>query len=65
MGFMSNIDEDYTAVEHAYSHVTEWTRLEAVIQISLSKFGVHRNTNLNFSLILFNFMFQKLLLLEC
>lgn len=58
-----DIDDDYTAVEHAYSLVAEWTRLAAVIQISLSKCGAHRNTNLNFSLILFNCMFQKLLVL--
>jgi len=59
-----NTDEDYTAVEHAYSLVAEWIRLEAVIHISLSKCRVHRNTNLNFLLILFNCMFQKLFVLE-
>jgi hypothetical protein len=60
-----NIVEDYTAVENAYSLVAEWTRLEAVVQISLSKCGVHRNNNLNFSLISFNCIFQKLFVLEC
>jgi hypothetical protein len=29
-----NIDEDYAAVEHPDSLVVEWTRLEAVMQIS-------------------------------
>jgi len=60
-----NIDEDYSAVEHPYSLVAEWTSLEAVIRISLSKRRVHINTNLKFSLILFNCVFQKWFVLEC